>query len=69
MKVSKECKNQKVFEHLNSGMTLTPAEAYKQYGTMRLGAIVYDLKQKGYHIENINPRGKYAVYKMVKFTK
>ena len=58
-------KKSKVLEHFKSGNTLTPIQALELYGTMRLSAIVFNLKDKGYQIENINPRGEYAIYKMI----
>jgi hypothetical protein len=41
----------KILEHLRSGQTLTPLEALRKYGCLRLGARVYDLKQKGVTID------------------
>jgi hypothetical protein len=38
-----------VLEHLQRA-PLTPLEALRRYGIMRLGARVYDLKQEGYDI-------------------
>jgi hypothetical protein len=43
--------SEKILEHLRSGQTLTPLEALRKYGCLRLGARVYDLKQKGVTID------------------
>tara|TARA_Y100001970_G_C13815486_1_gene642174 strand:+ start:155 stop:304 length:150 start_codon:yes stop_codon:yes gene_type:complete len=45
-------------------------EAYRSYHTMRLGAIIHNLRTKGYegktyNIENLNPNHEYARYKLV----
>ncbi len=42
-------KTQKVLEHLQKFKTLTPLDALKLYGTMRLGAIIFNLR-KDYNI-------------------
>lgn len=34
-------------KHLKSGKSLTPLEALKQFGSLRLGARVWELKQEG----------------------
>lgn len=46
-----------ILHHLTYRGTLTPAEAYRQYGILRLGARIYDLRQAGYDI------GKDMIYK------
>ena len=66
---SKKTKIQKVFDYLCTGKTLTPAEAYEKFGTMRLPAIIHELKHNENHdIETtiINKNGvRYAQYKGV----
>ncbi len=42
--------NQEILRHLKNGLTLTPKQALRQYGTMRLAARVFDLKQQGHDI-------------------
>lgn len=42
---------EKILEHLKSGQTITPLEALRKYGCLRLGARVWDLKQKGTAID------------------
>lgn len=60
-------------EHLQSGKEIEPKEAYEKYGTMRLGAIICDLKKEGYNIsarlhfykKPSGTTGHYAIYKLV----
>ncbi|AIT09102.1 hypothetical protein LO80_03375 [Candidatus Francisella endociliophora] len=54
-----------ILEHLKSGKELTPLEALLEYGCMRLGARIYDLRVKGHEIVNVSKDVKYATYKMV----
>jgi hypothetical protein len=42
---------EKILEHLRNGQTITPLEALRKYGCLRLGARVWDLKQKGANID------------------
>ena len=59
-----------VLQQLKRGRTLTPITAMAGCGTMRLAAIVYDLKASGHEIVTIPMHKKsgvkYAAYKMVK---
>ena len=60
--------------HLLSAGSITPREAYNQYGIMRLGARIWDLKHQGYDIiteqeQAFNRFGKptrFAKYKLIK---
>ena len=58
-------KKQKVLEHLLKGLTLSPIEAFNRYKTMRLSAIIFDLKKDGYPIANIGSKD-YAIYEIEK---
>ena len=40
-----------ILEYLQSGATLTPLEALDRFGSMRLGARIYDLKKQGHPIK------------------
>jgi Helix-turn-helix domain len=42
--------NAKIIAHLRAGNTLTPIEALHLFGTLRLGARIYDLKKSGENI-------------------
>lgn len=62
-----------VLDWLKSGKSLTNFQAFKLFGTTRLGAIIYDLRQLGYKIKTTLMTGKtrsgetcqFAVYEMV----
>ena len=40
-----------ILEYLKKGYSLTPLEALKMFGCFRLGARIWELKQRGYNIE------------------
>ncbi len=42
--------NEKILRHLREIGVITPMEAMAQYGIMRLGARIWDLKHQGYPI-------------------
>lgn len=57
--------------HLESGKSITALEALRLYGCLRLGARIYDLRQKGMHIESrIVQHGhkRYAHYSLISNT-
>ncbi len=58
-------KKQKVLEHLLKGLTISPLEAFNRYKTMRLSAIIFNLKEEGYNIANIGSK-EYAIYEIQK---
>ena len=58
-------KTQKVLEHLLKGKTISPLEAFNRYKTMRLSAIIFNLKEEGYKIANIGSK-EYAIYEIQK---
>lgn len=61
-----------VLKHLKEGKEITPLEALKEYGSLRLGAIIFDLRKEGYNISTrlTNFKNKYghttqyAIYKL-----
>ena len=60
--------SQQILEHLESGETLTPAEALQSFGCFRLAARIADLRRDGHDIETIlirNGRAAYASYRLV----
>ncbi|OCG33672.1 MULTISPECIES: helix-turn-helix domain-containing protein [unclassified Gilliamella] len=61
-----QCKN--ILRHLQSGKTINPLQALDQYGCLRLGARIYDLKKRGHSIDSrmVKSRNgkKYAEYSM-----
>ena len=57
-----------VLNHLQQGKTITPLEALRNYGSFRLGALIYNLKREGHNIINEweESNGKrYARYKLI----
>jgi hypothetical protein len=57
----------KILAHLQSGKTITPLEALSLYGCLRLSARIYDLRNRGFSIENIQQETKderYAIYQL-----
>ena len=64
-------KTRQVLAHLLSGRTLTPIEAFDRFRTMRLGAIIFNLKKEGetngeWDIVNENPKSKHGIYRLIK---
>ena len=64
-------KTRQVLAHLLSGRTLTPIEAFDRFRTMRLGAIIFNLKKEGetngeWDIVNENPKSKHGLYRLIK---
>lgn len=61
-----------ILRHIQHYGSISPREALEYYGCMRLGARIYDLKRRGYHIvaereEGLNQRGEkchWARYRM-----
>ena len=56
-----------VLHHLQSNGSISPKEAEEQYGIMRLGARIYDLRHEGYPIiakneTSANRFGKQTTY-------
>ena len=45
-----ESQTRMVLAHLKAGKTLTPIDALTHYGSFRLSARIYDLKQAGWPI-------------------
>lgn len=43
---------QKIVDYLATGRGLTPLAALRKFGTLRLGARVYDLRRQGHDIES-----------------
>ena len=64
-------KTRQVLAHLLSGRTLTPIEAFDRFRTMRLGAIIFNLRKEGeangeWDIVNENPKSKHGLYRLIK---
>lgn len=67
--VKTESQKMAVLRVLKSGLALTPADAMNNPNirSMRLSAIIFDLRQEGYRIVNKNRKGKkrYAKYILI----
>ena len=68
----KNCNSQtdQILNYLQAGNVLTPLEALRKFNCLRLGARIYDLRQKGYVINSLmikdDKSGKrYARYSLV----
>lgn len=48
----------RVLQHLQAYGSITPLEAMQEYGIMRLGARIYDLKKMGYSIDSSRETGE-----------
>ena len=48
----------RVLQHLQIHGSISQLEAMQEYGIMRLGARIYDLKKMGYSIDRIIETGK-----------
>lgn len=65
---------EKILRHLEKFGSITPLEAMDEYGIMRLGARIWDLKKAGYSIKSEEVKGKnrfgeptrYARYSLVR---
>lgn len=42
---------EKVLQYMNDTGAITPLDAYREFGIMRLAAVVFKLKEQGYPIE------------------
>ena len=61
--MAKISKQEKVLMHLQTHGSITPLEALNKYGSLRLGALIFNLRKEGYDIEtNIVPKKGYAKY-------
>lgn len=64
--------NERLLRHLTDYGSITPVEALSDYGIMRLGARIYDLKREGHVItcelvegrNRYGERTRYARYRM-----
>ena len=43
---------EKVMRHLNNYGSITPLDAFRDYGIMRLAAVIFNLKEDGKNIES-----------------
>ena len=67
--MSKKSQKENILEYLEIGNKITPLEALYQFGSFRLSAIIFDLRQEGFNIitHNKTVDGKtFAEYELVK---
>lgn len=60
--------NDKILKHLKKGKKISPLQALRDFGCMRLAARVFDLRERGNYIvkDSRNQAGTvYAVYRLV----
>ena len=66
----KKSQTDMILKALKKGRKLTPLDALQEFGSFRLGARIYDIKQMGYNIITSmvkSSNGKtFASYKLVK---
>ena len=62
--MTKETQKERILEYIREHGSITPVEALKHIGSFRLGARIYDIKQQGHDIINLNKTGdeRYAKY-------
>lgn len=46
-----ESQSARILQHLKAGGKITPIEALDEYGCFRLGARIFDLKERGHPIQ------------------
>lgn len=68
---TKKTQKEQILEHIEKYGSITPLEAQKLYGCMRLGARIWDLRKDGYEIvreivevETRNGKARVARYRM-----
>ena len=65
----KKSQKENILEYLQIGNKITPLEALYQFGSFRLSAIIFELRQEGFNIitHNKTVDGKtFAEYELVK---
>lgn len=50
--------NEMILNHLKTRGSITPLEAINEYGILRLGARIYDLKDEGWPIKTVMETSK-----------
>jgi len=65
----KKSQKENILEYLQIGNKITPLEALYQFGSFRLSAIIFELRQEGFNIitHNKTVDGKtFAEYELIK---
>ncbi|WP_093092873.1 MULTISPECIES: helix-turn-helix domain-containing protein [Snodgrassella] len=50
---TKTTQTSQILEYMRAGNSITPLDALRKFGCMRLGARIYDLKQDGHVINTL----------------
>lgn len=61
-------KKARVLDYLRGGYSITPLEAFNMFKSMRLGAIIHELKQEGWNIKTdivSNGESHFAKYTLI----
>lgn len=58
---------EQILKHLNEKGSITPLDALRYYGCLRLSARIYELRKDGHDIRDIG-RGKHSCYHLVTVT-
>ncbi len=57
-----------ILEHMMTGSAITPLEALELYGSLRLGARIYEIRSRGIRVETETAHGfngkRFARYRM-----
>lgn len=72
MEIGLASQSGKILEHLKRGRTITPLEALKLFGVLRLGGRIFDLRREGHEIETLwetDGTKRWARYRLVKGAK
>jgi len=58
--------NKRILRHLQAGHSISPLEALMQFGSLRLGARIFELRHQGHNISMKLSDGKkkFAIYKL-----
>lgn len=62
--------NEMILAHLQKGKPITPLQALREYGCLRLGARIFELRRNGYNIterrktDPRNPRKHFSEYRL-----
>jgi hypothetical protein len=65
----KKSQKENILEYLQIGNKITPLEALYQFGSFRLSAVIFELRQEGYNIITHNKtvdEKTFAEYELVK---
>ena len=59
--------NEMILSHLLEGKSITPAQAYEDFGCLRLAGRIFEMRKEGHNILTFHTHGKgkvFATYKL-----